>query len=507
MRFDGRLTQQLGVALQSGSPWANAEFETGGFGYEWETPPVSPSPGSRPLSLDIISPRPGVGDLVDYLDATVIARGRVRVPISNIQFLVRRDPAGKPTWWKRLWKKAEDIEPTVRVTIELVQVGVSLTPIANYQDGFIFKDGLEEYSLRLHTKIPPCDVDYAPAIGEAFRVETARAIERDLGLPTAQLDTLLRTGKIGVPLSATNQQRLFWIVYATFSDSIKNFVIPRSRIILDEFVFDKATVTSVHVDKLHAVARHIVAVTRSAGAIPKIALTGHTDERGTDAYNLDLGQRRITSVEKALKEALDDVSRGFSTRIAVTSKSFGESKHVFKAARNEAEHARNRRVEVLLSDLRPRCKRVPLRAVVARSRKLLPRLVDKQAKRIECLLDKVLKKGTDDRYVHPQLVLDVYNKMTPFGKYPLGLLRDQLTLDGVFGPANSDVSILSSLQAIDDRIIAGITEMNKYMAILRGAASAGVPLIALMKAMDDLRAFMDARVKDPNSIYHCYKDV
>jgi hypothetical protein len=109
--------------------------------------------------------------------------------------------------------------------------------------------------------------------------------------------------------------------------------------------------------------------------------------------------------------------------------------------------------------------------------------------------------------VHPQLVLDVYNKMTPFGTYPLSLLRDQLTLDSVFGPSISDVSVLKSLQWIDDQIIAGITEMNKYIAILSGAASAGVPLVALMKAMDELRAFMNARVGDPNSIYNCYKDV
>jgi|KBSSwiStaDraftv2_1062776.scaffolds.fasta_scaffold227015_2 outer membrane protein OmpA-like peptidoglycan-associated protein len=502
----GQLTQQLGISPQGESPWAGVGYETGGYGYEWETPPVSPSPGSRPPSLDIVSTRPGI-EMVDYLDATVIARGKVRVPTKNIKFLARLDPVGKPTWWKRLWKKAEEVAPMVRVTIELIQVGPSLTPVAHYQDGFIFKDGLEEYSIRLHTKLPPCDVDYAPAIGSAFRIETARDIERDLGLATGQLDTLLRTGKIGTPLSATDKRRLFWIVYATFPDSIKNFVIPRSRIVLDEFVFDKDNVTRIHLDKLRAIASHIAAITNAAGLPPKIALTGHTDERGTDAYNLDLGERRIKSVEKALRDAIDDIAKGASTRFTITSKSFGESKHVFKAARTEAEHARNRRVEVLLSDLRPRCKRVSLRAVVERSRKLLPRLTDKQADRIKCFLEKVLKKGTDDRYVHPQLVLDVYNKMTPFGTYPLGLLRDQLTLDSVFGPKISDVSILKSLQWIDDQIIAGITEMNKYIAILSGAGSAGIPLIPLMKAMDALRAFMDARVKDPNSIYNCYKDV
>jgi len=251
-----------------------------------------------------------------------------------------------------------------------------------------------------------------------------------------------------------------------------------------------------------------VTVTKFAGHVPKIALTGHTDDRGTDAYNIALGDRRIKSIEKALRDALDALVPGVSSRFTITTKSFGESKHVIKVARTEAEHARNRRVEVLLSDLKPRCKRVSLKAVVGRSLKLLPRLPDaKKAERIRCFLQKVLKKGTDDRYVFPQLVLDVYNKMTPFGTYPLALLRDQLTLEGVFGASNSDVSILASLESIDDKIITGISEVNKYIAILSGAGSAGIPLVPLMKAMDGLRAFMHARVTDPNSIYNCYKDV
>jgi hypothetical protein len=82
-----------------------------------------------------------------------------------------------------------------------------------------------------------------------------------------------------------------------------------------------------------------------------------------------------------------------------------------------------------------------------------------------------------------------------------------LTIEGVFASSNSDASLLNSLQSIDDRIIKGISEVNKYIAILSGAGSAGIPLIAKMKAMDALRAFMHGRVKDPNSIYNCYKDV
>jgi hypothetical protein len=509
MQFEGRLTQQLGASPQS--EWAGGGFETGGFGYEWETPgPPAPAGGSS-SPLDIVPPRPGIGDLVDYLDATVIARGRVRVPAKNIDFLLKLDPIGKPSWVKRLWKKIEDVAPTVRVTCELIQVGTTLTPFAHYYDKFVVKEGLEEYLVRLHTKKSPCDIDYAPAIGGGFLITSTKDLEKELAIP-GQLDKVFRAGKITLPLSATDQQRLFWMVYATFPDTIGKYVIPSGRIILDGFAFDKSFLTGVHIEKIAAIAQHALAVRRFAGDYPKIALTGHADDRGPDAYNLDLGDKRNKAVEKGLREALDALLPGLtpalSTRFTIMSKSFGESKPIVKGARTEADHARNRRVEVLLSILRPRCKRVSLRAVVGRTLKLLPRLPDaKQAKRIECFLRKVLKKGTDDRYVWPELVLNVYNNSTPFGTYGFNLLRDQLTIEGVFGPDHSDVSLLSSLQSIDDKIIMAISEVNKYIAILSGAGSAGIPLISMMKAMDALRAFMHGRVKDPNSIYNCYKDV
>ena len=224
MRFEGRLTQQLGVAPQSELPWV-AGFEHGGFGYEWETPPVSPAPrGGGPSrgapTVDVVSPRPGIDDLVDYLDATVIARGVVRVPTKNIEVLVKLEPRDKPTWWKRLWRDAATVEPTVRVTIELVQVGVSLTPFVHYQDGFGLKEGLEEYLIRRHTKVAPCAIDYAPAIGAGFLISSTKELEKNFDIP-GQLDKLFKAGRIGLPLSAKDQQRLFWMVYATFPDTIR----------------------------------------------------------------------------------------------------------------------------------------------------------------------------------------------------------------------------------------------------------------------------------------------
>src|SRR6267143_4879135 len=105
-------------------------------------------------------------------------------------------------------------------------------------------------------------------------------------------------------------------------------------------------------------------------------------------------------------------------QITLLSKSFGETKPLIKA-KSEAEHARNRRVEVFLPKLPHVCPRVSLRAVIERALKLLPRLSSAEAaKRLNCILRKLMEKGADDRWAYGQLVLDVYNKDLPFGTYP-----------------------------------------------------------------------------------------
>jgi hypothetical protein len=219
---------------------------------------------------------------------------------------------------------------------------------------------------------------------------------------------------------------------------------------------------------------------------------------------MDLGYRRATAVNDALRKAIDAISPGLSTRMTITLRSFGETKPLIKA-HTEAEHARNRRVEVLMQKPLPRCPRVSLQAVVNRALKLIPRLAQpEERQRLSCLLGKVRQKGTDDRWIDPQGVLNVYNRDSQFGTYPLILVRDFLS---GYTHSLTDAELLASLERMDEQIIEGIGQVNHFIQVLSGAASSGIPLLAKMKAMDTLRAWMYARVKDPKSIYSCYPDV
>src|SRR5262249_9392290 len=135
--------------------------------------------GLGEASVKIVTPRPDISDLVDYLDVTVRVRGRVTVPTQRVNFLVKLDPPCKPTWWKRLWEDPLKVFPNVLVTIELVQVGPSLFPFSNYDRSVLVNHGLQEYLLKLHAKNPSC-TDFVTALGGGFHMMTQNALEKEL---------------------------------------------------------------------------------------------------------------------------------------------------------------------------------------------------------------------------------------------------------------------------------------------------------------------------------------
>ncbi|MFT2010394.1 OmpA family protein [Pontibacter sp. 13R65] len=69
-----------------------------------------------------------------------------------------------------------------------------------------------------------------------------------------------------------------------------------------------------------------------------IELSSHTDVRGSDAYNMDLSQRRAESAVAYI------VSKGIDAE-RLTAKGYGESRLIIKNATNEEQHQRNRRTE------------------------------------------------------------------------------------------------------------------------------------------------------------------
>ena len=103
-----------------------------------------------------------------------------------------------------------------------------------------------------------------------------------------------------------------------------------------EFEFDSDVIR----EESHGILR---AVAKTIELNPKIQLVqvrGHTDERGSAAYNLDLSQRRARSVREFL--AGEGVARE-----RLDSRGFGEEKPLVRE-HNEAAWARNRRVEFII---------------------------------------------------------------------------------------------------------------------------------------------------------------
>src|SRR5262249_11886531 len=84
----------------------------------------------------------------------------------------------------------------------------------------------------------------------------------------------------------------------------------------------------------------VVAAINSNPDYALIEVQGHTDERGDDAYNLDLSERRAAAVLAYL------ISHGVDPQ-RLTSRGYGESQPIDRR-HNEAAWAVNRRVSFVL---------------------------------------------------------------------------------------------------------------------------------------------------------------
>ena len=76
-----------------------------------------------------------------------------------------------------------------------------------------------------------------------------------------------------------------------------------------------------------------------------IELHGHTDPRASDAYNIELGQRRASNTRKYLLKKGIDPSR-------MTIRSFGERQLLSDGNNRKIDYARDRRTEVIFKDIR-----------------------------------------------------------------------------------------------------------------------------------------------------------
>jgi len=117
------------------------------------------------------------------------------------------------------------------------------------------------------------------------------------------------------------------------SDMLRDEAFFRDVIVY--FEFDRSTIRSGERSKIETVSSHL-----QSNPAHKLKLEGHCDERGTEGYNLSLGERRALSVRDYL------INLGISSERIYTT-SFGESRPA-QFGQNEAAWAANRRAEFVL---------------------------------------------------------------------------------------------------------------------------------------------------------------
>ena len=108
--------------------------------------------------------------------------------------------------------------------------------------------------------------------------------------------------------------------------------------ILDKIYFEFDT--DVIKKQSYPILDAIVATLQGNPDILLVEIQGHTDERGSDAYNLDLSDRRAASVKRYLVEHGIEATR-------LQSQGYGETQPI-DHHHNEAAWAKNRRVEFLI---------------------------------------------------------------------------------------------------------------------------------------------------------------
>lgn len=97
------------------------------------------------------------------------------------------------------------------------------------------------------------------------------------------------------------------------------------------FDFDSSAITPEAAEILKKKAQFL-----ADNAAANVNVEGHCDERGTNEYNMALGDRRAQAAKKYLVELGVADSR-------LSTVSFGEEKPLVAGAKNEEDHAKNRR--------------------------------------------------------------------------------------------------------------------------------------------------------------------
>ena len=198
------------------------------------------------------------------------------------------------------------------------------------------------------------DEEILPQTRVALYDETNKSIDGDFTNPKGQVRFKLEVDKDFSIIASKNGYFTQSINYTTkgktpapetLVQDITNVTLD-TTIVLEQLVLEKAIVLeNIYYDLDKADIRpdaaeeldKLVKILKDNPNI-RIELSSHTDDRASDAYNLDLSQRRAESAVEYL------ISQGIE-RDRMVARGYGESQLIIPNATTEEEHQRNRRTE------------------------------------------------------------------------------------------------------------------------------------------------------------------
>jgi OmpA family len=461
----------------------NREFETGQPGGNTKgfqsnnKPQISDTRHCLSNAFNLI-PKHFEPELVSCIRTTVLSE--------RTQFLLDISLQEKgPNWVKQLKPTVDifKIFPTVNVSIELLH----FIPVSPRNPDLLvsIKAYLEAQSQY-----------YSSIVSELSMYKT---IENGLQIPFTGL--FQKAGIDPSKLTAEEYKSYIILVYTSYPQKIKNYLRKVEFTDLDKFVFDKYNLPDFHLPLIRTIAFDVFDSYWGQKRVTGINIKGHTDEQGTAAYNVELGRKRALTVQQQLQKELDNIFPNYAKsalqKIQFKVESAGKTHPISR------QPELNRRVEVtLLYTTVPRLMPLNLSSVITRCINLLnTRRVssDPQVKRELCMLQKMQLSNTDDRFVSGgQNVLDIQNK----NRFPepdqWNRVRFHLTNPNFFGNHIEDIRVLGSLDWLDDQIIQVKDKVNEILALQGGATK---------RSIEQLRSWLEDRVKDSKSIYNCYKGI
>jgi len=427
---------------------------------------------------------------IPLLEPRIMSCLTVEVPSERIQWLLdySRNEKGS-NWVKQLTVDITRKIQNVTVTIELFRF-IPVRP----------DDPRTVGELRRYMEAKGV-LYYASFISE---LNLRRRIQTELKV---SLEALYKQAGVLQTLPVDEYRRYVVFVYVTFPDSVKQYLRPVGNYILNKFDFDKSNLRDFHIPIIRTMAQDIVDSWWTSKKVIGIHLRGHTDDRGTDDYNHELGARRATAVKDQLKKVIEEIAPPAMllalNKINVNVGSLGEDEPVSKTDR-----ALNRRVEVIF-DHTQQSKSGPLAIdqVISRSLRLLQNqlTLDKAAaQRLVCMLSKMRNPGVDDQYFTKEVVVDFDRTNKRPDPTEWSRMRYSLSNAGFFSPQTSDEKVLKNLEFLDAQMIDGIVKLRQLIEYYSGAPAIGA--LTTGKGLRAIDAWFHKQLGDENSIYGCYRN-